>query len=127
MLSEDDSLSKLAAAHLPALGVEACVVAAFAEPRDGQCHMILGFDGPRIFHDSAEFPAASLVPPDTFDLHQRSAVVMPLVFGAEVLGFGVFAYGSTHGLVYEQLREVFSTVVKGGLLARELGRLRGRG
>jgi hypothetical protein len=129
MLSADDSLSKLAAAHLPALGVEACVVSAFAEPggSSGQCRMILGFDGSRIFHSRMEFPAASLVPPDTIDLRQRSAVVVPLVFGTEALGFGVFACGSAHGLVYEQLREVFSTVVKGGLLARELERLRGGG
>jgi hypothetical protein len=102
MLSEDESLSKLAAAHLPALGVEACVVAAFAEPgrADGRCQMILGFDGPRVFHDRVGFPAAPLVPPDTLDLHARSAVVMPIVFGAELFGFGVFACGSSRGLVY---------------------------
>jgi hypothetical protein len=128
MLSEDDTLSKLAAAHLPALGVDACVVSAFAEPgrADGRCQMILGFDGPRIFHDCPGFPASSLVPPGTLDLRTNSAVVMPIVFGAEALGFGVFACGSPHGLVYEQLREVFSTVVKGGLLARELRRLQSR-
>jgi DNA-binding LacI/PurR family transcriptional regulator len=129
MLSEGDSLSKLAAAHLPALGVEACVVAAFAEPgqSDGPCQMILGFDGPRVFHDRVRFPATSLVPPGTIDLQGRSVVVMPIVFGAETLGFGVFACGSSHGLVYEQLREVFGTVVKGGLLARELRRHRSPG
>ena len=126
MLSEGDSLSKLAAAHLPALGVDACVVAAFGDsgPSDGQCRMILGFDGPRVFHDRVRFPAASLVPPGTIDLQGRSVVVMPIVFGAETLGFGVFACGTCHGLVYEQLREVFGTVVKGGLLARELRRQR---
>jgi len=89
--------------------------------------MILGFDGPRVFHDRVRFPAAALVPPGTIDLQGRSVVVMPIIFGAETLGFGVFACGSSHGLVYEQLREVFGTVVKGGLLARELRRQRSPG
>ena len=126
MLSEDDTLSKLAAAHLPALGVDACLVAAFPEPGrpDGQCQVILGFDGPRVFHDRGRFPAASLVPPNTIDLRRGCAIIMPIVFGGEALGFAVFAGGGSHGLAYEQLREVFSTVVKGGLLARELRRLR---
>jgi hypothetical protein len=127
MLSEGDDLSKVAAAQLPSLGVEACVVAVFAEPArsDAECRIVLGFDGPRVFHDHVRFPAYSLVPPGTIDLRRRSAVVMPLTFGAEALGFALFAYGSSHGLAYEQLREIFSTVAKGGLVARELRNLRG--
>ena len=126
MLSEGDALSRVAAAHLPSLGVEACVVASFAEPgrSDAECRVVLGFDGPRLFQDHVRFPARSLVPEGTIDLRRRSAVVMPITFGAEALGFAVFAYGSSHGLAYEQLREIFSTVVKGGLLAREVRKLR---
>ena len=126
MLSGGDTLSRVAAAHLPSLGVEACLVAVFAEPgrTDAECRVVLGFDGPRVFQDYVRFPASSLVPDGSIDLRRHSAVVMPITFGAEALGFAVFAYGSSHGLAYEHLREVFSTVVKGGLLGRELRMLR---
>jgi hypothetical protein len=126
LLAKDESLSKLASQHMPALGIDACFVAAFTEPGKvtDESELVAGFADSVLFSGRARFATRDLVPPGTLDLGSRSVVIEPIVFGREALGFTVLEYGTPDGTVYEEARDTFGTVVKAGLLARELDRLR---
>jgi hypothetical protein len=89
-----------------------------------ESELVAGFADSVLFSGRARFATRDLVPPGTLDLGSRSVVIEPIVFGREALGFTVLEYGTPDGTVYEEARDTFGTVVKAGLLARELDRLR---
>jgi DNA-binding LacI/PurR family transcriptional regulator len=126
LLAQDESLSKLAADHMPALGIDACFLMAFTEPGRAtpESELVAGFARSEVFSGRARFPTQALLPPYTIDLATRSVVIEPVVFAREILGFAVFEYGTSDGSVYEDARDTFGTTIKAGLLARELARLR---
>ena len=67
------------------------------------------------------FPSNQLVPDGIFDESERQTfIVEPLFFEHDQLGFVLFEWGPTHGVVYETLRDQISSSLKGALLVQQL-------
>jgi hypothetical protein len=115
-------LSLVAMKHLPQLGIDGCVVIAFANPlqRIGEGRVVLGFHGRGAPAHEQTLQIRDLVPAKLTSLLDGSCLILPVSFGDQPLGFAVVALSSKEGALYEQLREVFGTMLKGSALAREI-------
>jgi DNA-binding LacI/PurR family transcriptional regulator/serine phosphatase RsbU (regulator of sigma subunit) len=67
------------------------------------------------------FPSNQLVPAGIFDDSERQTfIVEPLFFEHDQLGFMLLEMSTTHGVVYETLRDQVSSALKGALLVQQL-------
>ncbi|HEX5099617.1 MAG TPA: hypothetical protein VFV94_08965, partial [Polyangiaceae bacterium] len=106
-------LSTALAAHLPNLGVDACVVSEFATPGSlDQLKLAFGFDAKTIQPQMTVYPTERLVPPAFEQLAKRSVFALPLCYGEEALGLAVLPTSERDGNFYNVLSEVLGVVLK---------------
>jgi DNA-binding LacI/PurR family transcriptional regulator/serine phosphatase RsbU (regulator of sigma subunit) len=78
-------------------------------------------DGQRVPSDAARaFPAHELAPSGWLDARPRTLVVQPLSFRGQQLGFALFEMGPKEGEVYEGLRTLLSSAIKGTRLVEHV-------
>ncbi|HEV8550046.1 MAG TPA: substrate-binding domain-containing protein [Polyangiaceae bacterium] len=106
-------LSTALAAHMPNLGVDACVVSEFAEPgRFDELKLAFGFDSKTLQPQMARYARKALVPPGFEHLAARSVIVLPVCYGEQPLGIAVLPALDRDGSFHEVLAEVFGVVLK---------------
>lgn len=78
-------------------------------------------DGRRLDCDPTHaFDPSELAPGGWLDARPRTVVVEPLVFRGEQFGFGLFEVGPLEGEVYEWLRRLLSSAMKGARLVEQV-------
>ncbi len=113
MFGPQAQLSTTLAAHLPNLGVDACVVSECVVPGNfGELKLAFGFDAKNLQPQMTVYPATQLVPPGFEQLTARSCFVMPLCYGEQGLGLAVVPASDRDGGFYEVLSDVFGVVLK---------------
>jgi DNA-binding LacI/PurR family transcriptional regulator len=116
MFAPQAHLSTTLAEYLPTFEIDECVVSEIATKTSGatlrNLKLAFGFDKSTLQPQMATFEGRELVPPAFASLRRRSAFVMPLTCGAEVLGIAVVPAGTHDGSFYETLAELFSTILK---------------
>jgi hypothetical protein len=106
------------AQHLPDLGIDECVVSEFVSRPDPsslqqrELRLVFGFNPQNLQAQSTVYPARQLVPPGFESLRQRSALVLPLCYGPDLLGVAVLPAVDSEGSLYEMLAETFGIVLK---------------
>jgi DNA-binding LacI/PurR family transcriptional regulator len=114
MFGDVRELSQVTAEELPALGVEACVVARLRAPdalgRDVE--LLFGF-GPQGQRVSPELQSSqALIAHPVFKNAGTALFALPVTFLDQPLGFAVLSVAAADGPLHEELREVLSTVLK---------------
>jgi len=113
MFGPQAQLSTALAAHLPNLGVDACVVSEFAVPGSfEQLKLAFGFDAKTLQPEMAVYPTERLVPPAFEQLARRSVFVLPLHYGDQALGVAIVPASERDGSFYEVLGDVLGVVLK---------------
>lgn len=108
-------VSRALSEHLPALGVDACVVAAVVGRSENEWlgRVCYGFGPGKQHPDSTALPLSQLID-HALVQNSRTVFLLPITFGSEALG--VAAFSTTTQLLrsdlLEDLRELFSTVLK---------------
>jgi DNA-binding LacI/PurR family transcriptional regulator/serine phosphatase RsbU (regulator of sigma subunit) len=116
-----EALVQAVAKQLPRLQIPACALAAY----DGDGTMardLFLYDDDRAIASGHEgsFDAAELAPASWFEARARTLVAQPLAFHGEQLGFALFEVGPREGIVYEGLRELVSSAMKGARLVEQV-------
>jgi hypothetical protein len=116
MFGPQTQLSAALAEHLPAFGIDECVVSELCTPAPTndlrELKLAFGFDRHTFEPHIVRFDARPLIP-DAFDhLRSRSAFVMPLTCGPQLLGVAVIPASPRDGNFYETLGELFATILK---------------
>jgi sigma-B regulation protein RsbU (phosphoserine phosphatase) len=119
----ESALVEAVASQLPRLNIPACAIAVYEPPASGRAtaraRPLCLYDGDRkIEWSEAEttFESNRLGPIGWLDAQPRTVVAEPLVFRGEQLGFALFEVGPREGVVYEGLRELLSSALKGARL-----------
>lgn len=104
-------LSRLAAERLPALGVDACVVAVFPTPGQpsAQARIAFGLGGGVERATSEIVPVQNLPRYVAFGSHAQ--IVLPVVLGERPLGVAVLSVAAVDGSLFEDLRHLFGTML----------------
>jgi diguanylate cyclase (GGDEF)-like protein len=110
--------------HLPRMGISAGFLAMYANPDAplAQARLMLAFSeqGRAVLEPGGRsFPTRQLVPQDLLPRRRCDLVVEPLFFHEEPIGFFVLEIGPLDGVVYEVLRTMVSSALKGALLFAE--------
>jgi diguanylate cyclase (GGDEF)-like protein len=119
-----DALGRAAAEHLPRLGIRSGALALFTATNQltDESEATLVFSDKGRSDDLVHFPTIQIAPGGFLD--GRSAVVVPLGFRGERLGFATLEYGAPDTMLYEELRLVLSSAVTGALLTRAVDQAR---
>jgi hypothetical protein len=113
MFGPQAQLSTALAAHLPNLGIDACVVSEFPTPGSvDELKLAFGFDAKNLQPQMTRYATTALVPPGFEHLTTRSVCVLPLCYGEQSLGIAVVPASARAGSFYELLGEVFGVVLK---------------
>jgi hypothetical protein len=113
MFSPRAELSTVLAKYLPELGIDECVVSEFVpESQRAELRLVFGFNPQNLQAQNVSYPARQLVPPGFASLQHRSVLVLPLCYGAELLGVAVLPAVDGDGALYESLAETFGIVLK---------------
>jgi hypothetical protein len=114
MFGDVKELSLVAAEELPALGVEACVVARLRPPdalgRDVEVLFGFGPQGQRVRPELQSLHA--LIAHAVFKNAGTALFALPITFLDQPLGVAVLSVAAADGPLHEELREVLSTVLK---------------
>ena len=106
-------LSTALAAHLPNLGIDACVVSEFVTPGSfDELKLAFGFDSQTLQPQMASYATARLVPPAFEHLTKRSLFVLPLCYGDQPLGLAIVPASERDGNFYDSLADFFGVVLK---------------
>jgi DNA-binding LacI/PurR family transcriptional regulator len=116
MFGPQTQLSAALAEHLPAFGIDECAVSELYAPSpsrpERELKLAFGFNRRTFEPHIGRFDARQLIP-DAFDqLGSRSAFVMPLTCGPQLLGVAVIPASPRDGNFYETLGELFATILK---------------
>ncbi len=112
--------------HLPDFGIYYCFLALYENSKEpaGWSRLILGFNEQGqipLRPEGLRFPTRQIIPAELhLEDKPRSLGVFPLYFGVEQLGFIVFNVTPVAGFIYETLRGIISSAIKGGLLVDKL-------
>jgi DNA-binding LacI/PurR family transcriptional regulator len=113
MLTRRDELSAVAADELPALGIEACVVAAFTRPDEtgGPMRVLFGFGrgGARAHSESISMRALPLHP--MLERASRALVALPITLDTTPVGLAVVSVTHIDGTMLDDLRDFLATVL----------------
>lgn len=111
---------------LPKLGIPGCYLALYDFPEQPEkwSNLIFAYnesgqvDVPR---GGFRFPSLQLIPQTLQRAQQRlSAVIAPLYFREQQLGFVLFETGAADGTIYESLRGQLSSMLQGTLLMQQV-------
>ena len=109
--------------QIPRLGIHSAYLSLFEGGQENS-RLALAYDpsGRGVEKRRGEiFPSNRLVPDGVFDDDERQTfIVEPLFFEHDQLGFVVLEMGTSHGVVYETLRDQVSSSLKGALLVQQL-------
>lgn len=115
MFGKPANVSRVLAEHLPALGLDACVVAAFApsSERGLRGEVCLGFAAGKGHPDLQVLPLARLVDHPLVE-QGRTLFLLPIALGSEPLGVAAFSVTMqlARGELLEDLRELLAPVLK---------------
>ncbi|MEP7051672.1 MAG: hypothetical protein ABJB12_15020, partial [Pseudomonadota bacterium] len=113
-------LAEVLAAHLPAFGVEARLVAELAtasEPcGDGLLRFGFGPGGQRVAQEPCRLP--SLVQHPALENTSSTFFLLPVVLGTKPLGVALLAMTGVDGRVLEDLRDLFAGLLSVAALSR---------
>jgi sigma-B regulation protein RsbU (phosphoserine phosphatase) len=119
----EHALTEAVASQLPRLDIPACALAVYEPATSARAtarsRLLCLYDGGKqIAWSEAEttFDSWQLGPTGWLDAQPRTLVAEPLVFRGEQLGFALFEVGPREGVVYEGLRELLSSALKGARL-----------
>jgi DNA-binding LacI/PurR family transcriptional regulator len=111
---------------LPELGIPGCYLALYDFPEQPEkwSNLIFAYnetgrvDVPR---GGLRFPSPQLIPQNLRPAHERlAAVIAPLYFREQQLGFVLFEVGPSDGTIYESLRGQLSSMLQGALLMQQV-------
>jgi DNA-binding LacI/PurR family transcriptional regulator len=115
MFGDPALVSRALAEHLPALGIDACVVAAVLGKSEAewQGRVCFGFGPGKQHPDPMSLPLSELVDHSLVQ-SSRTLFLLPITFGSEALGVAVFSTTTllAKSDLLEDLRELFSPVLK---------------
>lgn len=122
-----DALTGAIAQQLPRLQIPACSLAVYEPAEAGgaraRARSVFLYDDGRVLEPlegERTFDVRGLAPTAWLEARQRTLVAQPLVFRGEQLGFALFEVGPREGLVYEGLRELVSSAIKGARLVEQV-------
>jgi DNA-binding LacI/PurR family transcriptional regulator/serine phosphatase RsbU (regulator of sigma subunit) len=119
-----EALVQAIAEQLPHLQIPACALAVYGRDDtrgQGLARPLFLYEEGRVMPLSDEpFEAWTLAPGGWIDAKPRTLVVEPLVFHGEHMGFALLAVGPREGTVYEGLRELVSSAMKGTRLVEQV-------
>jgi DNA-binding LacI/PurR family transcriptional regulator len=120
ILAHPQELSAIAADELPALGVEACVVAAFTRPDEtgGPLRLLFGFGrgGTRARSESTSLRSLPLHP--LLERASRALIVLPVTLETQPLGVAIVSVTHIDGTMLEDLRDFLATVLGVAAIAK---------
>jgi DNA-binding LacI/PurR family transcriptional regulator/serine phosphatase RsbU (regulator of sigma subunit) len=110
--------------QLPRWGIAAAVLALYDRdapmPRMQARPLFVYDQGRRVPCEERAFPAHELAPNGWLDARRRTVVVEPLVFGGEQYGFALLEVGPHEGEVYEGMRRLLGSALKGADLVAQV-------
>jgi sigma-B regulation protein RsbU (phosphoserine phosphatase) len=123
----ETALVQAVAEQLPRLEIPACAIFVYAGTAETG---ITARARPLFLYDNGEsvslpsgdtsFPSVELAPRGWLSQRPRTIIAEPLAFAGEPLGFALFEVGPREGLVYEGLRELVSSAMKGARLVEQV-------
>ncbi|MGA3119451.1 MAG: SpoIIE family protein phosphatase [Polyangiaceae bacterium] len=120
----ESALVEAVARQLPRLQIPACAFSVYEQAGITRRArpLFLYDDGRRIDcgADEPTFDPRQLAPHGWVDQRPRTIVAEPLVFHGEQLGLALFEVGPHEGAVYEGLRELISSALKGARLVNQV-------
>jgi DNA-binding LacI/PurR family transcriptional regulator/serine phosphatase RsbU (regulator of sigma subunit) len=121
----EGALVEAVASQLPRWNIPAAVIALYENGQGKgmlRARPLFVYDGGRRApcDPSRSFDAAELAPDGWFEARRRTVVVEPLVYRGEQFGFSVFEVGPVEGEVYEWLRRLLSSAMKGARLMEQV-------
>ena len=120
------ALAEGIAHQLPRLEIPACSLSVYRGAEGDRSQIAVPFfvydDDRRVDIVDADVTreACALAPCDWLDARPRTLIVLPLVFHGEQLGFALFEMGPHSGFVYERLRALLSSALKGARLVEQV-------
>lgn len=121
------ALAEGIAAQLPRLEIPACSLSVYVGAvgdRSRRAVPFFVYDDDRrvdmVVDADTTLDPGVLAPCDWLDARPRTLIVLPLVFHGEQLGFAVFEMGPHSGFVYERLRALLSSALKGARLVEQV-------
>jgi DNA-binding LacI/PurR family transcriptional regulator len=110
-------------AQVRRLGILSLSLGAFTEAgkAGAQCLCVAGFEPSGRARPETYFRSSNFAAPGVFDNERGALLVQPLIYDKEPMGIVTFALGDQPGSVYEQMRELFSSGLRGFRLAAQLG------
>jgi DNA-binding LacI/PurR family transcriptional regulator len=116
MFGPQTQLSAALAEYLPAFGIDECAVSELDAPSpsrpERELKLAFGFNRRTFEPHIGRFDARQLLPDAFEQLRSRSAFVMPLTCGPQLLGVAVIPASPRDGNFYETLGELFATILK---------------
>ncbi len=114
MFGASSGLSRVLADHLPAIGVEACIVAALETPDevDSGARMMFGFGPNGKLAGTDKFSMKSLPTAQLLGRSGRPLVLLPLVFDGQAIGATIMAIRILNGGILDELMELFGVAAK---------------
>jgi hypothetical protein len=109
-------LSHVLAEFLPNLGVDECAISELVGEQE--LKLAFGFDLQNVEPQRVIFDARELIPPTLTRLRSRSAFIMPLTYGGQLLGVAALPVSHHDGAFYETLAETFSVALKSVAIQR---------
>jgi hypothetical protein len=120
MLAHPEKLSEVAAEELPALGIEACVVAAFTRPDEtgGPMRLLFGFGRSGTHARSETITMRKLPVHPLLERASRALIVLPIALDAKPLGAAIVSVVHIDGTLLEDLRDFLATVLAVSALSK---------
>jgi DNA-binding LacI/PurR family transcriptional regulator/serine phosphatase RsbU (regulator of sigma subunit) len=121
----EDALVEAVSSELPRWRIPAAAIALYDRtgnrPTTRARPLFLYDDGVRLPADpSQKFASCELAPAGWIDARPRTLVAEPLAFRGEQYGFALFEKGPSEGEVYEGLRRLLSSAMKGANLVADV-------
>lgn len=111
---------------LPELGIPGCYLALYDFPEQPEkwSNLIFGYNengAVNMPRGGLRFPSLQLIPRNLQPAHKRlSAVIAPLYFREQQLGFVLFETGPSDNAIFESLRGQLSSMLQGALLMQQV-------
>jgi DNA-binding LacI/PurR family transcriptional regulator/serine phosphatase RsbU (regulator of sigma subunit) len=119
------ALVEAVATELPRWGIPAAVIALYDGSQPGarlRARPLFVYDDDRRIEGdpTRTFEAAELAPDGWLDARPRTVIAEPLVYRGEQFGFSLLEVGPLEGEVYEWLRRLLSSAMKGARLVEQV-------
>ena len=122
VFGDESELSQAAKQYLPALGIEACVVAALLSPGDvhSAARVVLCFEPGGRHAPNRKVALSSLVAESLREPHNRTLLMLPIVTAGKPFGIALLTVADIDGALLDELRDLFGTLLGVSALRRGL-------